>query len=136
MADIYDKAASAGIVKELQTMKQLSLKEPAQNGCDVKRAPQRISVFLPCLGARFRRLCAQLSIVVLAMTASSWAAEPSSKAKEAVLSAESAWKEAVLKRDGNALNKLLSDELSYTHSSAKTQTKEEFIQDVTSGTTS
>ena len=34
------------------------LEEPAQNGCGVKRAPQRNSEFLRCLGARIRRLCA------------------------------------------------------------------------------
>jgi Domain of unknown function (DUF4440) len=78
----------------------------------------------------------QLSIVLLAMTASSWTAEPSPSVKEAVLNAESAWKAAVLKGDRNALDKLLSADLSYTHSSAKTQTKEQFIQDATSGATS
>jgi ketosteroid isomerase-like protein len=78
----------------------------------------------------------QLSIVLLAMTGTSWTAEPSSSVKEAVLNAESAWKDAVLKGDRNALDKLLSADLSYTHSSAKTQTKEQFIQDVMSGATS
>jgi ketosteroid isomerase-like protein len=78
----------------------------------------------------------QLSIVLLAITGTSWTAEPSSSVKQAVLNAESAWKNAVLKSDGNALDKLLSSDLSYTHSSSKTQTKEQFIQDVTSHSTS
>jgi ketosteroid isomerase-like protein len=61
------------------------------------------------------------------------AAEPSAAVKEAVLQAEETWKAAVLKGDRDALDKLLSADLSYTHSSAKTQTKEEFIQDATGG---
>jgi ketosteroid isomerase-like protein len=77
----------------------------------------------------------KLSIVLLAAAATSWTAEPSSSAKEAVLNAEIAWKQAVLKSDGNILDKLLSADLSYTHSSSKTQTKAQFIEDVTSGTT-
>ena len=38
-----------------------------------------------------------------------------------------------MKGDRSALEKLVSDELSYTHSSSKTQTKEQFIQDATGG---
>jgi hypothetical protein len=76
-----------------------------------------------------------LSAVLLAMTFSSWAAEPSADVKEAVLNSERDWKVAVLNGDRAALDKLLSADLSYTHSSAKTQTKEQFIQDVTGGGT-
>ena len=77
----------------------------------------------------------KVSLVLLALVVTSWAAEPSADVKEAVLSAEKAWKEAVLKGDGTALDKLLGDDLSYTHSSSKTQTKEQFIKDVTGGGT-
>jgi hypothetical protein len=63
------------------------------------------------------------------------AAEPSASAKQAVLSAENEWKTAVLKADRAALEKILSPDLSYTHSSAKTQTKAEFIEDATGGAT-
>ena len=49
--------------------------------------------------------------------------------------AEEAWKTAVLKGDRATLDKLVSADLSYTHSSAKTQTKEQFIQDATGGAT-
>ena len=66
---------------------------------------------------------------------SCWAAEPAITVKEAVLKAEKDWKAAVLHHDRNALEKLLSPDLSYTHSSAKTQTREQFIQDVTGGAT-
>jgi ketosteroid isomerase-like protein len=61
------------------------------------------------------------------------AAEPSAAVKDAVMNAEAAWKTAVLKADRGALEKLMSNDLSYTHSSSKTQTKGEFIQDATGG---
>lgn len=71
----------------------------------------------------------------LAMTFASWAAAPAVDVKDAVLKAENDWKTAVLKADRGTLDKLLSDDLSYTHSSSKTQTKKQFIQDVTGGAT-
>jgi len=77
----------------------------------------------------------QMAAVLLTATMISRPAEPSSDVKEAVLNAETDWKAAVLKGDRSALDKLLSADLSYTHSSSKTQTKEEFIQDATSGAT-
>jgi hypothetical protein len=77
----------------------------------------------------------RVSALLLAMTFRSGAAEPSSRVKEAVLHAENDWKVAVLHADRSTLDKLLSADLSYTHSSAKTQTKEQFIQDATSGAT-
>lgn len=63
------------------------------------------------------------------------AAEPTASAKKAVLSAEDEWKTAVINSDRKTLEKLLSPDLSYTHSSAKTQTREEFIQSATDGST-
>jgi len=77
----------------------------------------------------------QLSLILLAIPLIAWPSEPSNDVKEAVLNAEGAWKTAVLKGDRSALEKLLSADLSYTHSSAKTQTKEQFIHDATSGAT-
>lgn len=69
------------------------------------------------------------------MTAISTAAEPSATVKEGVLKAEEEWKAAVLKADRGALENLLAADLSYTHSSGKTQTKEQFIADATGGAT-
>jgi ketosteroid isomerase-like protein len=63
------------------------------------------------------------------------AGEPTAAAKQAVMNASKEWTAAVLKGDRPALEKLLSPDLSYTHSSAKTQTREEFIQDATGGGT-
>jgi hypothetical protein len=77
----------------------------------------------------------QLILFLLTLSMTCWTAEPSADVKSAVLNAEADWKTAVLKSDSNALDRLLAPDLSYTHSSSKTQTKEEFIQDVTGGTT-
>jgi hypothetical protein len=63
------------------------------------------------------------------------AAEPTAAVKQSVTAASNQWKAAVLKADRAALEKLLSPDLSYTHSSAKTQTKAEFIQDAAGGGT-
>jgi hypothetical protein len=63
------------------------------------------------------------------------AAEPDAGVKQSVLSAQKQWLNAVLKGDKSTLEKLLTADLSYTHSSAKTQTKEEFIQDAAGGGT-
>jgi Domain of unknown function (DUF4440) len=63
------------------------------------------------------------------------AADPSVSVEKSVLDAEKAWVAAVMKGDKAALDKLLRPDLTYTHSSAKTQTKAEFIADVTGGTT-
>ena len=49
--------------------------------------------------------------------------------KDAVTKAEAAWKEAVLKADRSALERLVADDVSYTHSSGKTQTKQQFIDE-------
>jgi len=63
------------------------------------------------------------------------AAEPTASVRKSVLAAQKQWLNAVLKGDKNSLEKLLTDDLSYTHSSAKTQTKDAFIQDATGGGT-
>ena len=63
------------------------------------------------------------------------ASEPTSQVAKDVLQAEGEWKSAVLKSDSHALEMLLSADLSYTHSSGKTQTRDEFIHDATGGGT-
>jgi ketosteroid isomerase-like protein len=76
-----------------------------------------------------------LSLCLLALACCLSAAEPSASVRKAVLSAQKEWTNAVLKGDKSTLEKLFTDDLSYTHSSAKTQTKQEFIQDATGGGT-
>lgn len=66
--------------------------------------------------------------LTLAYTA--FAAEPSPSAAKAVAAAEEKWKTAVLAGDSAPFDALLSPELSYTHSSAMTQTKQDFIDDI------
>jgi ketosteroid isomerase-like protein len=74
-------------------------------------------------------------LLSLTLVAGLTAAEPTATAKQAVMAASQEWTTAVLKADRATLQKLLSPDLSYTHSSAKTQTKEEFIKDATGGGT-
>ena len=58
---------------------------------------------------------------------------PKADAKKAVLAAEQAYVDAMIKHDKAALEKLLADDLVYVHSSSKVETKAEVIQAVTSG---
>ncbi len=55
------------------------------------------------------------------------------KADQQVLQAEKDRFAAMIKGDRAALEKLLADDLTYTHSSALFETKEQFIKSVTSG---
>jgi hypothetical protein len=77
----------------------------------------------------------QLILCLLALGYCLSAAEPSASIRQSVLSAQKEWTNAVLKGDGRTLEKLLTADLSYTHSSAKTQTKQEFIHDAAGGGT-
>jgi hypothetical protein len=81
------------------------------------------------------KLISLLSLCLIAVAGTLTAAEPTPTAKQAVMAASQEWITAVLKADRPTLEKLLSPDLSYTHSSAKTQTKEEFIKDATGGGT-
>src|SRR5579863_2440117 len=74
-----------------------------------------------------------LSLVILAPFAV--AAEPKPDAKAAVLAAEQKWVDAVIHGDGAALEKLMAPDIVYTHSSAMTQTRAQFIKAATSGST-
>jgi len=55
------------------------------------------------------------------------------KAEQQVLQAEKDRFAAMVKGDRSALEKLLADDLTYTHSTALLETKEQFIKSVTSG---
>jgi ketosteroid isomerase-like protein len=61
------------------------------------------------------------------------AAGSDSKGEKEVLAAMDAWKAATMKKDKAALEKLLHSDLSYTHSSAKNETKADVIKSVTTG---
>jgi ketosteroid isomerase-like protein len=47
--------------------------------------------------------------------------------------AENAWARAALAADATMLNRVLADDLTYTHSSGRTETKPQFIESLTSG---
>jgi ketosteroid isomerase-like protein len=61
------------------------------------------------------------------------AAGSDSKGEKDVLAAMDAWKQATMKKDKAALEKLLHPDLSYTHSSGKNETKADVIKSVTTG---
>ena len=77
-----------------------------------------------------RRLIPLLAIV---LTVSSLASAQTGKAEQQVLQAEKDRFAAMVKGDRAALEKLLSDDLTYTHSTALLENKEQFIKSVTSG---
>lgn len=75
-------------------------------------------------------LLATLSIGVFARSPQ---AKAGSAAEQAVLKADNDRFTAMLKADSAALEKLLADELSYTHSNAQVQDKAAFISDIKTG---
>jgi ketosteroid isomerase-like protein len=56
-----------------------------------------------------------------------------SKSEKEVLAAMDAWKQATMKKDRAALDKLLHEDLTYSHSSGHNESKADVIQSVTSG---
>ncbi|MFN7929921.1 MAG: nuclear transport factor 2 family protein [Blastocatellia bacterium] len=55
--------------------------------------------------------------------------------EQAILKLEEEWVAALVKADGAALERLYSDSLTYTHSSAQTDTKAEYIANLKTGKT-
>ena len=73
------------------------------------------------------------SILLLSVAFATAATAP--KAEQEVLAAMDAFKEAMIHKDGAALDKLLASDLTYVHSEGQLQTKAEVIQSITSGKT-
>jgi len=71
--------------------------------------------------------------MMLALAPSMLAQSGTGKVEQQVLQAEKDRFAAMIKGDRPALEKLLADDLTYTHSSALFETKEQFIKSVTSG---
>ncbi len=63
------------------------------------------------------------------LAASLFAADPA----QAVREATSGWRQAIIRQDEAALQRVLADDLSYSHASGKTQNKAEYIAAVTKG---
>jgi ketosteroid isomerase-like protein len=68
---------------------------------------------------------------LLLLIAPAFGADAGSKAEKEVVAAMDAWKTAMLKGDAAALDKLLSKDLTYVHSSAKNESKAECIENAT-----
>lgn len=77
-----------------------------------------------------RRLA--LTAALLMLTTSAWA--QTDKVESQVLQAEKDRFAAMVKADRAALEKILADDLTYTHSNALFESKEQFIKSVTGGT--
>jgi hypothetical protein len=71
--------------------------------------------------------------IVIALISSGLGLAQAGKAEQQVLQAEKDRFAAMVKGDRAALEKLLADDLTYTHSTALLETKEQFIKSVTSG---
>jgi ketosteroid isomerase-like protein len=67
--------------------------------------------------------------LVLLLAASLYGAEPSDDVRQTA----EGWYRAAVKQDAAALNKLLSDDLTYCHAGGKMQTKSEYIAAVMNG---
>ena len=78
-----------------------------------------------------RRLVVTLSAFAFLLTVSP--AFAASADEKAVLAALDAWKEAMLKRDKAALEKIFHPDLSYAHSSAQLETKAQAIPHIVDG---
>jgi ketosteroid isomerase-like protein len=78
-----------------------------------------------------RKLVLILSAFAFVLTARP--ARAANPAEKAVLAALDAWKEAMLKKDGAALEKIFHPDLTYAHSSAAVQNKEQAIAGVVHG---
>jgi ketosteroid isomerase-like protein len=69
-------------------------------------------------------------------SAAAMAAALSPGAESEVRAAMDAWKEATLGKDGPTLDRLLHDDLTYSHSNGRTQTKGDVLSSVTAGKSS
>ncbi len=70
---------------------------------------------------------------ILILTAAICSAATAPKAEQDVLSAMDAFKDALVHKDGAALDKLLANDLTYVHSAGQLQTKADLIESIVSG---
>ncbi len=61
------------------------------------------------------------------------AAFAASSPEQAVMTAEKAWGAAIVSGDVAALNRLMADDVTYSHASGKTDTKQTYIERIRSG---
>lgn len=60
-------------------------------------------------------------------------AAPGRNVERELREAENAWAQAAITGDAATLRRMLAEDLSYTHSSGRTETKAQFIESITSG---
>ncbi len=73
------------------------------------------------------------SLFMFALSLTAWA--QGNKIEQAILKLETEWVDALVKADIAALERLYSDQLTYTHSSSSTDTKAEYITNMKAGKT-
>jgi hypothetical protein len=74
-------------------------------------------------------------IVALLSCLALWAGQPGPRTDQEVLAALQAWKQARLNRDGAGLQRLLHEEIIYTHADGRIDTKAELLKAATTGKT-
>jgi ketosteroid isomerase-like protein len=74
-------------------------------------------------------------IVVLLSGLTLAAAQPDPKVVQEVLAASDAWKAAMMKKDAAGLQKLMHEDMIYSHSSGMMQTKADVVKATTTGKT-
>ncbi len=77
--------------------------------------------------SRIRRKCLPVTISLVLLTVCY------AEAPDHLKALDQRWAEAAMHADLAALDRILSDDLTYTHSSGETQSKAEFVADVRSG---
>ena len=65
----------------------------------------------------------RLMITSLALVASMFAADPAGKVRET----SGAWRQAVIQKDEATLQRVLADDLTYSHANGRTQNKAEYM---------
>ena len=68
-------------------------------------------------------------VLLVTMTSFAFAADPA----DAVREAAKGWRQGAIQQDAAALQRYLADELVYTHGNGKSQSKVEYIAEVTKG---
>lgn len=93
-------------------------------------------MFLPYLSMNCPlRNLGKIALLLLLGSACLFAEKPSPGVEKAVSAAESQWRQAVLEGNRSLLASLMADDITYTHSSSLTQSKNQFIESVVSGST-
>ncbi len=75
----------------------------------------------------------KLWTLLLLVPALLWPASSNDAAEKDVLAAMESLKQAMLHNDGAALDRLVANDVTYTHSAGQEQTKAEFIKSIASG---